>query len=288
MDTTIDSKICISSLKNFSPFSNIEVDLLRLDLIHEKISGNKWFKLKPFLTQAQLLKKDTLMTMGGARSNHLYATAFAAKCIGLKSEGFVRGTWNENQLSSTLSFCKKNGMTLKFVSAEVYKNLREHQPSTADHALWIPEGGESAMAEAACSEINELIPEKYTHIAASVGTGTTAIGIGKSLKAHQQLIGFAPMKNGQYLKEKIAKRIGKNASQFEFNDQWHLGGFGKRTDALHNFYQDFLIRFQIELDLVYTAKMMFGIEQMLHSKYWPSGSKILAIHTGGIQGNAPF
>ncbi len=265
------------------------LDMLRLDLLHPVVSGNKWYKLRLNVQHAIDAGYKTIITPGGGYSNHLIATAFAAKMFGLKAIGVVRGRYDV--LTPTLEACKANGMDLVFVTQEDYAN--RHQPEWAqklvdnfDEIFMIPEGGANEWGRAGAGLINRFIGSSYTHIAVSVGTGTTMIGLRNKLDNYQQILGFAPMKHGTYLNTYIKEhlKIDKDTN-WQLFDEWHFGGFGKWNNELLQFMNDFYRANDIPLDIVYTSKMMFGIGQMLQNNVFAEGDRILCIHSGGLQGN---
>lgn len=265
------------------------IDMLRLDLLHPTISGNKWYKLRLNLGYAIEKGFKTVVTFGGAYSNHLAATAFAASQFGLQSVGIVRGSFDT--LTPTLQQCRENGMELLFVSHEDYRN--KHQPGWAenlvahfDEILIIPEGGANERGRAGAGLIDRFVKSSYTHVALSVGTGTTLAGLRLKLNPQQQILGFVPMKQSTEQHKHISDHL--PADQPEnwtlFNDT-RFGGFGKWNDELLHFMNSFYEDNKIPLDIVYTSKMMYTIEQMLTDNYFSSFHKILCIHTGGLQGN---
>jgi 1-aminocyclopropane-1-carboxylate deaminase/D-cysteine desulfhydrase-like pyridoxal-dependent ACC family enzyme len=265
------------------------LDMLRLDLLHPVVSGNKWYKLRLNLKHAIEGGFKTVVTSGGGFSNHLIATAFTARAFGLKSVGIVRGKYDT--LTPTLEQCKNEGMELIFVTQEDYKN--QHEPDWArnlvahfDETLIIPEGGANEWGRAGAGLLNRFIKDDYTHIVVAVGSGTTLTGIRNKTNEHQHILGFVPMKQGGYLKGYISDHLqpekNKNWQLFE---EYHFGGFGKWNDELLGFMNDFYRENNIPLDLVYTSKMMYGIQRLLADNYFCSADKILCIHSGGLQGN---
>jgi len=266
------------------------MDMLRLDLLHPVISGNKWYKLRLNMSHAVDSGFKTIVTFGGGYSNHLIATAAAARMFGLASVGIVRG--RHDALTPTLEACRAEGMELIFVTHEDYKN--KHEPGWAtklvsqfDELFIIPEGGANEWGRAGAGLIARYIDDSYTHIAVSSGTGTTLIGLRSKLAGRQQIMGFAPMKQGAYLSEYIAEHLApENNTNWQLHDEWHMGGFGKSSDTLITFMNDFYKENKIPLDIVYTGKMMYGISEMLEQHYFSSCDKVLCIHTGGLQGNS--
>jgi 1-aminocyclopropane-1-carboxylate deaminase len=290
MDIIDDRNVVINPLSKFWYQKKVaDLDMLRLDLLHPVVSGNKWYKLRLNMDYAKNNFYKTVVTSGGGYSNHLIATAYAAKRFGLQSVGIVRGKYNT--LTPTLRDCQEQGMELIFVTQEDYKN--QHQPEWAeklvahfDEVLIIPEGGANERGRIGAGLINRFIHEYYTHVMIAVGTGTTMIGLRNKIDINQQILGFAPMKQGAYLKDQITEHLLPAQNEnWELFNKWHFGGFGKWNDELISFMNDFYEENSIPLDLVYTSKMMFGIKQMLDDNYFNSSDRILCIHSGGLQGN---
>lgn len=280
----------ISVLNSYlSTEKKVGLSMLRLDEIHPVVSGNKLFKLQYFLQEAKNSKHKTIITFGGAYSNHLAATAFACKEEGLKCIGFVRGETPPG-LSSTLLFCRENGMQLEFISRADYKNIDEEFRKSllsnyGDHTL-IPEGGFSITGTDGAESIMELFDGKnYSHICCPVGTATTFAGLNKGKRSNAEIIGFSALKNLDDIEDRLKKLDADESNLYNFISNYHFGGYAKKTPALiafmNNFYQDN----KIPLDFVYTAKMMFGVYDLLEENYFAPGSNILCIHTGGLQGN---
>lgn len=265
-----------------------EVSMLRLDVVHQHVSGNKWYKLKYNVEYCCSHGIGTILTFGGAYSNHLAATAAMANISGLKSIGVIKGTYAEKELTPTLRFCRESGMELVFVTHEDYarkhdEDWLQYLSGRFNNAMIIPEGGANEYGRKGAGEIAELIPERFTHVAVSVGTGTTLAGIVDRIGEDVQVLGFAPMKGGQYLQVEISKH--SNRGNFTVYDDWHFGGFGKHTDELPEFMNEFYKEQDIPLDMVYTAKMMYGLRQQILSGLYDKQAKILCLHTGGLQGN---
>lgn len=266
-----------------------ELAMLRLDVIHTHVSGNKWYKLKYNVEYCRSQGISTILTFGGAYSNHLAATAAMAYISGLQSIGIIKGTYAEKELTPTLEFCRQHGMQLVFVSHTDYAKKNdaewlEYLSSRFYNPMMIPEGGANEYGRLGAEEIAGLIPAKFTHIAVSVGTGTTMAGITKALGNDAHVTGFAPMRGGTYLHEEISKYVKKES--FALYDDWHFGGFGKYTNELVEFMNEFYKEQNIPLDMVYTAKMMFGLRAQIQKGLYPADGRILAVHTGGLQGNA--
>lgn len=287
MGTIPERKPFIQSLKKHWYDGRVqEVAMLRLDVVHPEVSGNKWYKLKKNIAEAINNNHTSILTFGGGYSNHLVATAKAAQYFGLKAIGIVRGDYSR-QLTPTLEACIAYDMQIEYVSYEEYKNkgdeewLRELSVKY-DNPYIIPEGGANKEGVSGAAGICKYVPDVYTHICVSVGSGTTYAGIARSTP--QQTIGYAPIRGGAYLNEEIHKKWG--IEHAEVLDNWHFGGFGKHTDELISFMNDFHLINNIPLDVVYTSKMMYGIREQIMSGYFPEDSRILCVHTGGLQGNS--
>ena len=264
-----------------------QIDMLRLDEVHPVISGNKWYKLKYNLVKVQAEGYHGVLTFGGAFSNHLIATAAAAHHYGLASVAVVRGEELVEKLSTTLLHCQQYGMKFDFVSRQQYalktetSFLNELEQKYANYYI-IPEGGANEYGRMGVEEIGEMIPEGYTHICVSVGTGTTMAGICKR-SGSTEVFGYAPMKGGKYLFEDLQQWVGEG--RYQLFDDWHFGGFGKHKSVLLDFMNDFYKVNDIPLDIVYTGKMMYGIAAQIEQGVFAKDAKIICIHTGGLQGN---
>lgn len=265
------------------------VDMLRLDLVHPIVCGNKWYKLRLNVLHAQDHGFKTILTFGGGYSNHLIATAFTARKAGLRCIGIVRGQYPV--LTPTLKSCAEEGMELIFVTKEDYERQGEPEwekelASKFDDLYIIPEGGANEWGRKGAGLITKFIKNDYTHVLLSVGSGTTMCGIRNKLPTSQYVLGFAPMKGGAYLESHIKPHLydGQDANWQVF-DSWHFGGFGKQTPGLVAFMNEFYDTHNIPLDIIYTSKMMYGLRDMIGQEYFKPEDKLLAIHTGGLQGN---
>ena len=276
---------------------NYQLFIKREDQIHPLVSGNKFRKLKYNLKEALDQKKTTLLTFGGAFSNHILATAIAGKSTGFKTIGIIRGdelgvdlekTFASN---STLRNASKHGMQFDFVSRETYRNktsieFTEILQKKYGDFYCIPEGGTNSLAVKGCEEILTKEDSQFDYICSCVGTGGTISGIINNAKNHQKVLGF-PVLKGDFLENEILK-YAKKQENWELNNDYHFGGYGKYSDELIHFINRFKSQTDIPLDQIYTGKMMFGVLDMINKKKFPNGSKILIIHSGGIQGIAGF
>lgn len=269
---------------------DVTLYIKREDLLHPHISGNKYRKLKYNLQQARLENKTTLLTFGGAYSNHIAATAAAGKEFGFNTIGVIRGEElsAENPSSPTLHFAKSNGMQLHFISRENYRLkdtaefLLKLEQQFGDFYL-IPEGGTNSLAVKGCEEILTDEDACFDFICAAVGTGGTISGLVNTSKVHQKVIGFSALK-GDFLSEEVKKWTGKN--NWHITDGYCFGGYAKINRDLIEFINQFKQETGIQLDPVYNGKMMYGIFKMIAEEKFPKKSRILAVHTGGLQGIA--
>lgn len=273
-------------------FTNINIDYQLFVkpeyLIHPFISGNKYRKLKYNLQKAKELEKDTILTFGGAYSNHIAATAYAGKFYNFKTIGVIRGDELKNKIESnpTLKFAKACGMQFKFVSREAYRQksdpgfIEKLKVDYGDFYL-IPEGGTNQLAVKGCEEILKEDDNDFDFICCCVGTGGTTSGLINSAKPHQKILGFPALK-GDFIREDIRKFAKKD--NWDLITDYHFGGYGKIKPELITFINDFKKIYHIPLDPIYTGKMMFGIFDLMEKQFFPKDAKILAIHTGGLQG----
>lgn len=256
----------------------IQAAMLRLDLLHPEVSGNKWFKLRHNLEAAG---KRTILTFGGAWSNHIAATAAACRLLGRSCIGIIRGE-AAPVLSPTLQKAMADGMQLHFVSREAYR-LKE-VPAWATDAYVIPEGGHNALGAKGCEGILPLVQGRFTHICCAVGTGTTLAGLINSATT-QEVRGYSVLKGAGYLENEIAMLLHPHITcRWQLLHDFHFGGYAKTTPVLLDFIKEFYRETQIPLDRVYTAKLVAGFRQQLQTGQFPEGSRVLLIHTGGLQG----
>lgn len=273
---------------DLGPDFNQRLCVKREDLIHPHISGNKYRKLKYNLDQATSKQKRTLLTFGGAFSNHILAVAAAGNQFGFNTVGVIRGEELVNQVDNnpTLKLAESYGMHFKFVTREVFRNktsaafVQKLKNTFGDFYL-IPEGGTNDLAIKGCEEILSEDDFDYDYICCSVGTGGTISGIINASKPDQKILGFPALK-GDFLQEEISK-FAKNLNWQLIND-YHFGGYAKINSELISFMNQFKREYQIPLDPVYTGKLLFGVMDLLRKGYFPEHSKILVIHTGGLQG----
>ena len=267
---------------------NAQVSLKPEYLIHPTVSGNKYRKLKYNLQKVQSENYNGILTFGGAFSNHIAATAAAGQALAIPTVGIIRGEElaSNTVLNSTLSYAKSCGMHLDFVSRSTYNDKTDSAYlktllETYENFYVIPEGGTNALAVKGCEEILTEKDQAFDVICCAVGTGGTISGLINASLPTQKIIGFPALKGG-FLNEDIRKFA--TQSNWELWEAYHFGGYAKVDSKLITFMNDFKSVYNIPLDPVYTAKMMYGIFDAIESGQISKNIKVLAIHTGGLQG----
>ncbi len=266
----------------------IELWIKRDDLIHPVISGNKWRKLKYILHHALSINTHTIISMGGAYSNHLHALAYVGQQLQVKTIGYIRGE-KPRKMNATLKDLQAWGMELKFISRTEYRKLRQYKNATALPDIkageyWLPEGGATKLALQGIGEIVTEIDMGFDVVCVPCGTGTTLAGVINSVDETCHAIGFSALKGGGFLVEDIDKLLNINKVTWDVKLDYHFGGFAKSNDELLLFIEDFVRQHNIELEPVYTGKMFYGIFDLIETDFFNTGQKIVAIHTGGLQG----
>ena len=289
-----DKKIVPTDNLKLTEFADnaIHADVLRLDKIHPVVSGNKCFKLKNYMTDAAEKQYKTIITFGGAYSNHIVATAYAAKQAGLKSIGIIRGDQSVEP-SHTLTMATEYGMELQFINRKLY---REIHSSDLPHAwlrkfpdsYFIPEGGQGLLGIRGCEEILDLTQKsEYTHICCAIGTGTMYTGLANASGADQYIIGISILRGMPDLLQKFRRYLNdsQKINQCRIQYDYHFGGYAKRKPELIDFMNRLYAESGIPTDFVYTAKLFFAAADMATKNHFPPESKLLLIHSGGLQGN---
>lgn len=269
----------------------VSCNIIRFDEIHSLISGNKLFKLSRYIDEFHQKQKNGILTAGGAYSNHLAATAHYCKINNIPCIGIVRGE-RPDKLSHTLLQCEKDCMQLVFVSREAYQSISNSEEialtyANANNHLFIPEGGYGKLgAMGACNMTKYFSNLNPSHVILPVGTGTTMAGIMSSITPQTEIIGV-PVLKGMH---DIGTRLSFMLESSDFNrlniwDEFHFGGYAKYNQELIDFMNLFHQIHSVPTDFVYTGKMMFGLFDKIKKGYFNSGSNIIVIHTGGLQGN---
>jgi 1-aminocyclopropane-1-carboxylate deaminase len=254
---------------------------------HPFVSGNKWWKLKYNIAEAQRQGSRTLLTFGGPYSNHVFATAAAARELDMSSIGIIRG---ERVSNPTLDFAERCGMRLHFVSREEYKSKNDSayaaqlERAFGDFYL-VPEGGTNENAIKGCSEFGSMLHSEndFDTLCLPVGTGGTMAGLIRSMALNKSVIGFSALKGGAFLADEIRRWIDSETCTWRIETSYHFGGYARRTRQLEDFIALVRATHGISLDPVYTSKMMFGVIDLARRGTFPKGSNVLAIHTGGLQ-----
>lgn len=298
--------ITIDSITSFSRPS-IECSILRLDKLHPIVSGNKWFKLRYYIEEAIAHKASTIASFGGPYSNHLVALAYAAKQNNLKSIGYVRAS-KEDTLTPSLQEALAYGMQLEFMGRTHFQEIKNEILKTNQHRsinlsntnnntdykkgaiYFIDEGGYGLMgAKGAATILNtqskDYNTKDYTTIIAAVGTGTMLAGLINAAEAHQHIIGIPVLKNENTIEDEIKSLLINKNTPFSLLHSYHLGGYAKTNPALFAFMNQLWTLEKIPTDIVYTGKLLLAVDSLLKENYFKEESKILVIHSGGLQGN---
>lgn len=268
----------------------VELWVKRDDLIDPVISGNKWRKLKYVLDHALSVGATKIVSMGGAYSNHLHALAYLGKRLGIETEGLIRG---EVQTTPTLDDVRQWGMRLTFVSRSDYRTLREYKhwqslPGLEKNAYWLPEGGSVDLALQGVAELVSEIDIPYDVICCACGTGTTLAGLVEASAPSTLAIGFAALKGGDFLQRDVQRLLKRPHRHWRIVDDYHFGGFARTRPELFEFIERFTIAASMPLEPVYTGKLFYGVYDLIEKGFFQPGQRIVAVHTGGLQGNRGF
>ncbi len=291
----LQSSILVQIKEPFIQEQGIELWLKRDDLLHPIMSGNKWRKLKYILEHALSLKAQTIVSMGGAYSNHLHALAYVGKALQIATKAKIRGE-QPALLNPSLQDMSDWGMQLEFVARTDYRELRNYQrydalPELQVGEYWLPEGGALPLALRGVAELVGELDVDYDMICVPCGTATTLAGIISALPENKQALGFAALKGAGFLYDDVRQML-KNT--LHHNKDWsiqldyHFGGFAKIKPDLCAFIQQFSKTQGIALEPVYTGKMLYGLYDLIRQGYFTAGQRIIAVHTGGLQGNRGF
>jgi 1-aminocyclopropane-1-carboxylate deaminase/D-cysteine desulfhydrase-like pyridoxal-dependent ACC family enzyme len=265
----------------------VRIYLKRDDLIHPEIPGNKWRKLKYNLTAAADEGHDTLLTFGGAYSNHIRATAAAGYYFGFSTIGVIRGE-EHRPLNPTLAYAASRGMRLEYLDRTAYRrknesNVIERMQERFGKFYFLPEGGSNALALLGCAELCAEIDSDFDVVCCPVGTGGTLAGIAAALAPGRRALGFAALKGGAFLDDEVNRLqldYGTVTTNWSMELDYHFGGFARRTRPLDDFIDDFASRHGIELEWIYVAKMLYGLFAMTEQAAFKPGTVIIAVVTG--------
>ncbi|RYY40342.1 MAG: pyridoxal-phosphate dependent enzyme [Chitinophagaceae bacterium] len=284
------SPVRLVPVKNWCQPYGIRADVLRLDELHPQVSGNKWFKLAPWLERSRDKGCKGLITFGGPWSNHLLATAEACRLSGMKSIGVIRGE-RPAQPSVLLQDVEQRGMELHFLERGHYRAGRLpaelQQLSDEGSFLVVPEGGYGSEGCTGAARITQMFDQNnYTHILAAVGTGTTLAGLAASALPGQKCIGISVLKNNHGLEAAVGNLLPPDAQdRFRILHDYHEGGYARHSAAQIQFMNDWYARTGVPSDFVYTGKLFFAAQRLVESGYFANGSRLLLVHSGGLQGN---
>lgn len=280
----VDEELITTDHIPFLSVNEVRVYALRLDKIHPVISGNKWFKLKYYLKDALDNNKKTIISFGGAYSNHIIATAAACKEYGLNSIGLIRGE-KPAILSRTLQTARNYSMQLHFLSREMYQLKIIPDIFLHDDVYIIPEGGYGTKGAMGAGTIS-YNKDKFDTVCCATGTGTMIAGLINNKNPQTKILGFNVLKNNWSIYEEIKNLLYNKTETVNINDAFHFGGYAKHTTQLFQFMNDLYAETGIPTDFVYTGKLFYGVNELVHKKYFKPGANILLIHSGGLQGNA--
>ena len=265
--------------------------LKREDLVHDKVSGNKFRKLKYNVLRACDEGKSRLLSFGGAYSNHIYSLAALGDLLNVETIGIIRG----DELSadnSTLSFARQCGMELQFVSREQYRNkyspdfLESLSAQYGDYYL-VPEGGSNELAVLGCAELSSDISSQLNpdYLCVACGTGGALAGLVSGASAGTVVYGFPVLKGAQFLESEIGRLLPKdNPVEWGLVHDFHFGGYAKMNKKLVAFMNAFTRHTSVQLDPIYTSKMLYGVVEMIRTGRIPKDSNVVAVHSGGLQG----
>lgn len=266
----------------------VQLHIKRDDLVHPDIPGNKWRKLKYNIAEAKKQQVSTLLTFGGAYSNHIRATAAAGRYFGFRTVGIIRGE-EHLPLNSSLRYAVDMGMRLSYLDRMSYR--KKNSPDVLDGLAdefgdfyLIPEGGSNELAMAGCHELPQEIDTDFDVICCACGTGATLAGIAAGLEPGQRALGFSALKGGSFLRDDVARlqarAFGGETGNWSIETDFHMGGYARRNRELDDFIDSFRRRHGVLLDWVYVAKMMYGIFSLTAQGRFPRGTTLVAVVTG--------
>lgn len=279
----------------FSRF-DVRLRILRADLVHPVVSGNKWFKLKYNLYAARDAGHDTLLSFGGAYSNHIHALAYAGRELGFNTIGVIRGE-PCTPLNPTLRFATECGMRLTYLDRARYRLKNDPELMAQWRAQYgaffcVPEGGSNLLAVRGCQELVAAINDEFDVLACACGTGGTLAGLVAGTKGRQRVLGVSVLKGGEFLRDAVdglvREATGMRYDNWSMSHDYHGGGYARMTVALERFITHFEARHAIPLDPVYTGKLMFGLYDLIGKGCFAPGATIVALHSGGLQGKVGF
>ncbi len=287
---------------NITPLQKLKSEILesagvslwvkRLDLIHPVVSGNKWYKLKYNLSAAQAEGATTVLSFGGAYSNHIHALAGACKMLGLSSIGVIRGEAH-TPLNRTLQYAESCGMRLHYLNRSDYRlkhtdAIQQRLKDKYGDLYIVPEGGSNALALKGVAELIPELGDHYDRLCCACGSGGTLAGLIAGLDGHKQLEGFAALKGADFLYADVRRLLSEagfiDPNNWQINLDYHFGGFAKTTAELLAFIRQFEVEQGVVLEPLYTGKLFYGLFERIKAGAYPQGTRIIALHSGGLQG----
>ena len=276
----------IQAVPSFSHYQ--KVDLLRLDLLHPIVSGNKFYKLRYYIEFALAKGVSTVASFGGPYSNHIVALAYTAKEAGLKSIGYIRTNADEH-MTPSLKEAKAYGMELIYLGRTDFQSKKASillSSETIIDCYFIDEGGYGTIgAKGAATILTMQDTSHYDYIICAVGTGTMLAGIINASDPHQKIIGIPVLKNEGSIESEINALLEDKNRPYTLQHQFHQGGYAKTNPTMLDFMNRLWDAEKIPTDIVYTSKLLFGVEQLIKDNYFEKDTSILVIHSGGLQGN---
>lgn len=262
---------------------NISVHTLRLDKIHPAISGNKWYKLRYYLDEAFTKNKRGILTFGGAYSNHIAATAAACKALCIESVGIIRGE-EPKAYSHTLTLAKESGMKLIFLSRADFSIKALPTNLDLENYQLVPEGGYGILGAKGAATIS-YPKNEFDIICCATGTGTMMAGLINNKTTDASVLGFSILKNNFSISQEVKSMLLNESENVNIHHEFHFGGYAKHQPKLFEFMNELYAQDQIPTDFVYTGKLFYGVKKLISEKYFTNSSRILIIHSGGLQGN---
>ena len=287
LDFADKHKVFIQNIQFSNAVNGCKTNILRLDAIHPTISGNKFFKLQLHIAKALEKGYNTIATFGGAYSNHIIASACACNQVGLQSIGIIRGE-EPVKKSDTLLQSASFGMQLQYVSREDFKDKEAIKNRyKEENYYWINEGGYSCLGAEGAKDICNWIDKTYTDIVCAVGTGTMMAGLIAGSFPHQKITGISVLKGATNLQKDMEALLSPSdlEKNYEVIDGYHFGGYAKRPKQLIDWMNLFYQQNEVPTDIVYTSKLCYAVNDLLQKGYFKSNSKLMLIHSGGVQGN---
>jgi 1-aminocyclopropane-1-carboxylate deaminase len=266
--------------------NKVEVWIKRDDLTHPEVSGNKFRKLKYNLKEARRNDADHLITFGGAYSNHIFAVAAAGHYFNFKTTAFIRGDELTPFSSPTLRFASEKGMALRFVSREAYRNKDGLIKKSSNTEYLIPEGGSNRLALTGVAEMVDEILDKTEpdFICCAAGTGGTLAGILSNEKYKGKVLGIPVLKGGEFIRQEVSQLLGYDPGErLILKTEYHFGGYGKTKPELQVFIESMQHNHDVTLEYVYTGKLFYAVWELTRQGFFPEGSRIVIVHTGGLQ-----